>query len=135
VHLDAKGNKYRNPSNDSIGNPLEIKSFPIIIAPDVRYRIIHQSISVLHQRQDMSDKPLVIIGADWCGDCRRAKHLLDQHKIHYQWIDIDQDEEAEQVVLKINKGFRSIPTILFNDGSSLVEPSNAVLATKLGLLN
>jgi glutaredoxin-like protein len=83
----------------------------------------------------MSVKPLVIIGADWCGDCRRAKHLLDQNKIPYEWIDIDQDKEAEQIVLKINQGMRTIPTILFEDGSALVEPSNFSLASKLGLTN
>ena len=83
----------------------------------------------------MSVKPLVIIGADWCWDCRQAKYLLDQNKIPYQWIDIDQDEEAEQIVLKINQGMRIIPTILFEDGSALVEPSIFTLASKLGLTN
>jgi hypothetical protein len=33
----------------------------------------------------------------------------------------------------MNKGLRSIPTILFGDGSILVEPSNAELARKLGI--
>jgi mycoredoxin len=83
----------------------------------------------------MSVKPIVIIGADWCGDCRRAKHLLDQNQIPYHWIDIDLDKQAEQIVLKINKGLRSIPTILFEDGSTLIEPSNSALASKLGLPN
>lgn len=78
---------------------------------------------------------IVIIGANWCGDCRRAKHLLDQNKIPYRWIDIDKDKEAEKIVLEINHGLRIIPTILFEDGSSMVEPSNSMLATKLGLLN
>jgi glutaredoxin-like protein len=78
---------------------------------------------------------IIIFGADWCGDCRQAKRLLDQYKIPYRWIDIDKDEEAEKVVLEINHGLRIIPTILFEDGSTLVEPSNTMLATKLGLLN
>ena len=83
----------------------------------------------------MSVKPVVIIGADWCGDCYRAKQLLDRNQIPYRWIDIDHDKQAEQLVLEINHGLRIIPTILFEDGSSLVEPSNSTLASKLGLLN
>jgi len=35
----------------------------------------------------------------------------------------------------IGADFRIIPTILFNDGSILVEPSNFTLTSKLGLLN
>jgi mycoredoxin len=83
----------------------------------------------------MSVTQLVVIGSNWCGDCRRTRRLLDENHIPYQWIDIEKDKQAEQLVLKINNGFRSIPTILFEDGSTLVEPSNTVLANKLGLLN
>lgn len=83
----------------------------------------------------MSVKPIVIIGADWCGDCRRARQFLDTHDIPYQWIDIDVDKHAEQIVLEINQGFRSIPTIFFEDGSTLVEPTNFDLITKLELVN
>lgn len=83
----------------------------------------------------MSVTQLVVIGANWCGDCRRTKRLLDEYHIPYQWIDIEKDKQAEQLVLMINNGFRSIPTILFEDGSTLVEPSNDVLANKLGLFN
>lgn len=45
------------------------------------------------------------------------------------------DKQAEQIVLEVNQGFRSIPTILFEDGSTLVEPSNSTLAAKFGLRN
>ena len=83
----------------------------------------------------MSVKPVVIIGADWCGDCRRARQLLDKYEIPYKWIDIDGDKHAEQIVLEVNQGFRSIPTILFEDGSTLVEPFNSTLDAKLGLRN
>ena len=61
--------------------------------------------------------------------------FLIKYKIPYQWIDIDMDKRAEQIVLDVNQGFRSIPTILFEDGSTLVEPSNSTLAAKLGLRN
>lgn len=69
----------------------------------------------------------------WCPDCKRAKKFLAEHRIPYENIDIEQDSEAMAFVEKINKGMHVIPTIVFPDGSILVEPSNAQLAEKLGM--
>lgn len=72
-------------------------------------------------------------GANWCGDCRRAKTFFGEQRIHYEYIDLEQTPDAIREVERINNGMRSIPTIIFPDGSILVEPSNAELADKLGL--
>jgi glutaredoxin-like protein len=77
---------------------------------------------------------IIVYGADWCGDCRRSKRFLNEQNIPFTWIDIDQDKEAEALVREKNDGKRIIPTILFEDGSILVEPSDEELANKLGLL-
>lgn len=79
----------------------------------------------------MPDSEIIVYGSDWCGDCRRARRFLNQYSISYQWVNIEQDKNAEKYVLVVNKGMRSIPTILFQDGSILVEPTNAQLAHKL----
>ncbi|MCB0129907.1 MAG: FAD-dependent oxidoreductase, partial [Caldilineaceae bacterium] len=76
---------------------------------------------------------ITLYGAYWCPDCRRSKQFLGEHQIPYTWIDIEQDAAAEQYVIDKNDGKRIIPTIVFDDGSFLVEPSNAALAAKLGL--
>ena len=81
----------------------------------------------------MAQPGILIYGADWCGDCRRAKAFLDEHDISYQWIDVQDDAEATEVVMKLNNGRRIIPTIVFEDDSILVEPSNSELARKLGI--
>ena len=81
----------------------------------------------------MTNPTITIYGAYWCPDCRRSKQFLGEHQIPYNWIDIEQDPEAEQFVIATNDGKRIIPTITFEDGSFLTEPSNAQLATKLGL--
>jgi glutaredoxin-like protein len=81
----------------------------------------------------MSESSIKVYAANWCGDCRRSRRFLDKHKIPYEWINIDQDPQAEQFVLTTNKGMRSVPTIVFQDGSILVEPSDAELAAKLEL--
>ena len=79
----------------------------------------------------MSQSKITLYGADWRGDCRRAKQFFKDYGIDYQWINTDQDKTAEELVKKLNGGRRVIPTILFEDGSMLVEPSNADLAKKL----
>ena len=76
---------------------------------------------------------LTIYGTEWCGDCTRAKFLLDSLDIKYDYIDIDLDEEASEYVVKVNNGYRSVPVIVFADGSTLTEPSNDELILKLGL--
>jgi thioredoxin reductase (NADPH) len=82
----------------------------------------------------MSKKPAITIyGAYWCPDCRRSKNFLGEHQIPYSWVDIEQDPDGEAYVIKKNDGKRIIPTIEFEDGSILVEPSNAELAQKLDL--
>ncbi len=75
-------------------------------------------------------------GAMWCGDTRRARGWLDRHQIAYDWIDVDKDAQSAELVKQLNSGFRSIPTILFADGSRLVEPTTARLeehARKIGI--
>ena len=65
---------------------------------------------------------IIVYGTVWCGDTRRARTYLDQNKIPYQWIDIDVDKDARKYVESVNRGYRSVPTIIFPDGSVLVEP-------------
>ncbi|MBI4786232.1 MAG: FAD-dependent oxidoreductase [Chloroflexi bacterium] len=81
----------------------------------------------------MPQTNVIVYGTNWCGDCRRAKQLLAEHMVNFRWIDIDKDAEARAFVERANKGKRSVPTIVFDDGSILVEPSNAQLAQKLGV--
>ncbi len=71
--------------------------------------------------------------APWCPDCRRSKQFLGEQRIGYDWIDIDADQEGLRFVEELQGGGRTIPTIVFPDGSHLLEPSNDELAAKLGL--
>jgi glutaredoxin-like protein len=72
-----------------------------------------------------------VYGTRWCPDCMRVKQVFSRHKIAFDWIDIEQDEQACAYVEKVNGGYQSVPTILFPDGSILVEPANGVLEKKL----
>ena len=81
----------------------------------------------------MSDANIKVYGAPWCPDCRRAKQFLGEQRVPYDWIDIDKDEEGRKYVQQANDGKQIIPTIVFEDGSILVEPTNSELAAKLGI--
>jgi thioredoxin reductase (NADPH) len=76
---------------------------------------------------------LKVYGAPWCPDCKRAKKFLAEHRQPYDWIDIDDDSEGRRFVEELQNGGRTIPTIIFPDGSHLLEPSDEDLAHKLGL--
>ena len=81
----------------------------------------------------MSHTDLTVYGAAWCSDCKRAKKFLGEQRVHYNWVDVEQNAEGLAFVERVNNGKRIIPTIVFEDKSFLVEPSNADLAQKLGL--
>lgn len=79
------------------------------------------------------DPEIIIYGAYWCPDCHRSKKFLGEQFIPYRWVDIEQDPQAEELVMQMNGGKRIIPTIVFPDGGFLAEPTNAELARKLNL--
>ncbi|MDE2686886.1 MAG: FAD-dependent oxidoreductase [Chloroflexota bacterium] len=80
-----------------------------------------------------TDANITVYGAPWCPDCTRAKQFLGEQRVRYNWVDIDRDDAARAYVQQVNDGKQIIPTIVFEDGSLLVEPSNAELAAKLGI--
>jgi thioredoxin reductase (NADPH) len=81
----------------------------------------------------MAHTNLTVYGTTWCSDCKRAKKFFGEQRVHYAWVDVEQDAEGLALVERVNDGKRIVPTIVFEDESVLVEPSNAELAAKLGL--
>lgn len=72
---------------------------------------------------------------DWCGDCIRSKALLNKLNIQFEEINVDEDKEANEYITNLQNNQRRIPTIVFEDGSVLVEPSDPELHSKLEQLN
>ena len=70
-------------------------------------------------------------GADWCGDCRRSKRLLAELNVEYDLIDVEKDPAQMEKVIEINGGAKSIPVIVFSDGTHMTEPSDPDLRKKL----
>lgn len=69
----------------------------------------------------------------WCGYCRRLKSQLDAAQIAYAEVDVEQDGAAEAFVIAANGGDRTVPTVLFPDGSSATNPSLTQVRERLGL--
>lgn len=78
----------------------------------------------------MSKEQIIVFGADWCADCRRAKLMFESLGVKYKYVDLVKDEAAVGVAQDIS-GRTNIPVIVYPDGSYQVEPSNADIKTKV----
>ena len=66
---------------------------------------------------------LTMYSTSWCGYCHRLKSQMDREGIAYDVVDIEQDEAAAEFVQTVNGGNRTVPTLRFDDGSALTNPS------------
>ncbi|HEY3475538.1 MAG TPA: glutaredoxin family protein [Anaerolineales bacterium] len=73
---------------------------------------------------------IVMYTTEYCSDCRRAKKFFEVNNIPHLRVGLEGNTEATEFVIKINNGYRSVPTIVFPDGSILVEPDWEELQTK-----
>ena len=81
----------------------------------------------------MAHTNIKLYGTEWCSDCKRSTKCLGEQRVHYEFINIDEHAEGPDYVRELQQGGLTIPTRVFEDGSVLIEPSNAEMATKLGL--
>lgn len=68
---------------------------------------------------------ITIYSAGWCPDCRRVKKFLSERGVEFQEVDIDQDEESEELVLRVNNGRRKVPTLKVGERYFACSPFNA----------
>ena len=79
----------------------------------------------------MSSDLVTMYSTVWCGYCRRLKGQMDREGIAYQVIDIEDDPNAADLVMAVNGGNQTVPTIVFPDGSALTNPSLAQIKQQL----
>ncbi|MGI9596147.1 MAG: GNAT family N-acetyltransferase [Acidimicrobiales bacterium] len=77
---------------------------------------------------------ITMYGADWCGDCRRAKAWFAANEVDYDFVDLESTPDAVDIVVERNAGVKRIPVIVFDDDTHLTEPSDAELAAKVASL-
>ena len=66
---------------------------------------------------------LTLYTTTWCGYCVRLKRMLDREGISYAEVNFEEDEGAAERVMQLNGGNRTVPTVVFPDGSALTNPS------------
>ncbi|GAA5083296.1 mycoredoxin [Thermocatellispora tengchongensis] len=66
---------------------------------------------------------LTVYTTSWCGPCKRLKSQLTREGIAYEDIDIERNPEAAEFVESVNHGNRTVPTVVFPDGTAVTNPS------------
>ena len=78
---------------------------------------------------------LTMYSTSWCGYCHRLKSQLDREGIGYQVVDIERDPAAADFVMSVNGGNQTVPTLRFDDGSALTNPSIVQVKQHLATLS
>ena len=79
----------------------------------------------------MSSPALTMYSTQWCGYCHRLRTQLDREGISYEVVDIERVPDAAALVERVNNGNQTVPTLVFDDGSALTNPSIAQIKAKL----
>ena len=79
----------------------------------------------------MSTQALLVYGASWCPDVARSRALLDRQAVPYDSIDVEEDAVDSERSAKLNAGVRKVPTLVFESGLVLIEPSDEALSQAL----
>ncbi len=74
-----------------------------------------------------------VAGTLWSLSSHQAKDFLTRHQIPYQWLDIEKDSSARQLVEGLSTEEIKLPVVFFPDGKTLVQPDLKELAEKVGL--
>lgn len=75
----------------------------------------------------MSNPRLTMYSTPWCGYCVRLKRALDREGIEFDEVDIERDPAAADLVMTVNGGNATVPTIVLPDGRTLTNPPLTVL--------
>ena len=67
----------------------------------------------------------------WCGYCRRLRSQMDREGIDYRVVDIEDDIAAAELVMSVNGGMQTVPTLVFPDGTALTNPTLAQVKDRL----
>jgi mycoredoxin len=78
-----------------------------------------------------SSDQAIMYTTTWCGYCRRLKSQLDRAGISITEVDIERHPSAAAVVERVNGGNRTVPTVVFPDGTALTNPSVREVSARL----
>ncbi|SLM49406.1 Thioredoxin reductase carring response regulator receiver domain [Nitrospira japonica] len=73
-----------------------------------------------------------VLGHRWSPQTHQIKEFLAKNQLPYQWLDVEKDAEAEQLLQSTHAGNDQLPVVVFPDGSSLIQPTTLQVAEKVG---
>ena len=75
-----------------------------------------------------------VIGTRWSRRCYEVREFLARYQIPYQWLDIESsDSDVRKTLASLGDGHAKFPVVHCPDGTTLVDPSPADLADRVGL--
>ncbi len=78
--------------------------------------------------------PPTIYTTSWCGYCARLKYALDAAEVGYLEVDIEDVPAAAEIVTAANNGNRTVPTVVYADGTTMTNPAAGQVRAKLAEL-
>jgi mycoredoxin len=75
--------------------------------------------------------PNIVYSTRWCGHCHRLTRQLQREGIAYLEVDIEEQPAAAEVVIRVNNGTKTVPTVVFPDGTALSNPTMAQVKAHL----
>lgn len=97
------------------------------------YPVLDDLLSDWLARAPVPYEGIRVAGTRWSASSHNVKEFLARSQIPYQWLDIEKDAEARELVETTSDGRPRLPTLFFPDGSVLVDPELRALADKVGL--
>ncbi len=102
--------------------------------PEVNlYPVLDDLLSDWQANVELPYEGIRVAGTLWSAKSHEVKNFLSRNLIPYQWLDIETDSSAKQLVDSVTEGRGRLPVVFFPDGSTLVEPDNRQMAEKAGL--
>jgi len=79
-------------------------------------------------------EPITVYSTNWCPDCVRAKSFMKSRGVDFREVNIENDPDAEDLVIRVNHGKRRVPTIQIGERFFACSPYNPVkLAAELNI--
>jgi mycoredoxin len=83
------------------------------------------------EQSEQASGRFTMFSTPWCGYCHRLQSQLDREGIEYDVVDIERDPAAADLVMSVNGGNQTVPTLLYPDGTAQTNPSLAQVKAKL----
>jgi mycoredoxin len=87
----------------------------------------------MHHSTSLTPGPgtITMFTTNWCGYCVRLKGQLDREGLTYTEINLEANPEHVGFVERVNGGNRTVPTVVFPDGTSATNPTLAEVKARL----